>query len=57
MVFKFIKNNNRESRSEVVVIELKNKNDFLKIEKLLRRRKFKYQYLNNNSDLFTYLVS
>lgn len=55
--FQFSKKNNRESGPEVVGIELKNKNDFLKIEELLTRRKFKFQYLNNNSDLFTYLIS
>lgn len=55
--FQFSKKNNRESGPAVVGIELKNKNDFLKIEELLTRRKFKFQYLNNNSDLFTYLIS
>lgn len=55
--FQFSKKNNRENGPEVVGIELKNKNDFLKIEELLTRRKFKFQYLNNNSDLFTYLIS
>lgn len=55
--FQFSKKNNRESGPAVVGIELKNKNDFLKIEELLTCRKFKFQYLNNNSDLFTYLIS
>lgn len=55
--FQFSKKNNRENGPEVVGIELKNKNDFLKIEELLTCRKFKFQYLNNNSDLFTYLIS
>lgn len=54
--FQFSKKNNRESGPAVVGIELKNRKDFLKIEKRLKNRKFNYQYLNGNPDLFTHLI-
>ena len=54
--FQFSKKNNRESGPAVVGIELKNKKDFIKIEEQLKRRKFNYQYLNENVDLFTHLI-
>lgn len=54
--FQFSKKNNRESGPAVVGIELKNRKDFLKIEKRLKKRKFNYQYLNGNPDLFTHLI-
>lgn len=54
--FQFSKKNNRESGPAVVGIELKNKCDFHKIEQQLQHRNFHYQYLNNDSDLFTHLI-
>jgi threonine dehydratase len=55
--FQFSKKNNRESGPAVVGIELKDQNDFSKIEVKLKHKKFKYQYLNENADLFTHLIS
>ena len=55
--FQYSKKNNRESGPAVVGIELKYQNDFLKIEQRLKHRKFDYQYLNENSELFTNLIS
>lgn len=55
--FQFSKKNNRESGPAVVGIELKNQNDFHEIEDQLKHRKFNYQYLNDNADLFTNLIS
>lgn len=55
--FQFSKKTNRESGPAVVGIELKNQGDFQKIEDQLKHRKFNYQYLNDNTDLFTALVS
>ncbi|PWK19870.1 threonine ammonia-lyase IlvA [Xanthomarina spongicola] len=55
--FQFSKKNNRESGPAVVGIELKNPNDFKKIETRLKQRTFNYQYLNDNADLFTSLIS
>ena len=54
--FQFSQKNNRESGPAVVGIELKNKKDFAKIEEQLKLRKFNYQYLNENEDLFTHLI-
>ena len=54
--FQFSKKNNRESGPAVVGIELKNQRDFAKIEERLKQRKFNYQYLNENVDLFTHLI-
>ncbi len=54
--FQFSKKNNRESGPAVVGIELKDQNDFQKIEDQLIQRKFNHQYLNDNEDLFTILV-
>ncbi len=54
--FQFSKKNNRELGPAVVGVELKNKTDFLLIKEKLHLKKFKYQYLNENSDLFTQLI-
>ncbi|WP_035678553.1 threonine ammonia-lyase IlvA [Flavobacterium limnosediminis] len=54
--FQFSQKNNRESGPAVVGIELKNKKDFVKIEEQLKLRKFNYQYLNENEDLFIHLI-
>lgn len=55
--FQYSKKNNREAGPVVVGIELQNKNDIHYIEEKLTERKFTYQYLNENSDLFTNLIS
>ena len=55
--FQFSKKNNRESGPAVLGLELRNQNDFKKIEERLRQRKFEYQYLNENGNLFTSLIS
>ena len=55
--FQFSKKNNRESGPAVVGLELKDQNDFHHIEERLKHRKFAYQYLNDNPNLFTNLIS
>lgn len=55
--FQFSKKNNRELGPAIVGVELKNKADFFLIEEKLLSKNFKYQYLNENSDLFTQLVA
>lgn len=55
--FQFSKKNNRESGPAVVGIELKKQDDFHKIKDRLLNKKFSYQYLNDNPDLFTNLIS
>lgn len=54
--FQFSKKNNRESGPAVVGIELKHPDDFSLITAKLDQRKFSYQYLNDNSELFTHLI-
>lgn len=54
--FQFSKKNNRESGPAVVGVELKDQNDFVKIEERLKHRKINYQYLNEKADLFTHLI-
>jgi threonine dehydratase len=46
-----------ESGPAVVGNELKDQNDFSKIVEQLKHKKFNYQYLNENADLFTHLIS
>ena len=55
--FQYTKKNNRESGPAVVGIELKDPHDFFKIEEKLKHRKYIYQYLNDNTDLFIIPVS
>ena len=55
--FQYTKKNNRESGPAVVGIELKDHQDFIKIEEQLKHRKYIYQYLNENTDLFIIPVS
>lgn len=54
--FQFSKKNNRESGPAVVGIELKQQAAFAKIVEQLKKRKFNYQYLNENTELFTHLI-
>lgn len=55
--FQYTKKNNRESGPAVVGIELKDPKDLGRIEKQLHQRKFKYEYLNENTDFFIVPVS
>ncbi|WP_026449574.1 threonine ammonia-lyase IlvA [Aequorivita capsosiphonis] len=55
--FQYSKKNNRETGPVVVGIELQNKDDLFQIEEKLNAKKFTYQYLNGNKDLFTHLIS
>lgn len=55
--FQYSKKNNRESGPVIVGIELQNKNDIDYIEERLMAKNFIYQYLNENSELFTNLIS
>ena len=50
--FQFSKKNSRESGPVVVVIELKNKEDFQGICDKLNALNFTFDYLNNNPTLF-----
>src|SRR5690554_6228161 len=54
--FQYSKKNNRETGPVVIGIELQNKNDLFYIEEKLTTKKFTYQYLNGNKDLFTHLI-
>lgn len=54
--FQYSKKNNRETGPVVVGIELQNKADLSGIEANLKAKKFTYQYLNGNRDLFTHLI-
>lgn len=54
--FQYSKKNNRETGPVVVGIELQNKADLSGIEANLKAKKFTYQYLNENRDLFTHLI-
>ncbi|MDG4945686.1 threonine ammonia-lyase IlvA [Weeksellaceae bacterium KMM 9713] len=54
--FQYSKKNNRETGPVVVGIELQNKADLSGIEANLKTKKFTYQYLNENRDLFTHLI-
>ncbi len=54
--FQFSKKNNRESGPAVVGLELKFPSDLAKIEEKLKARRFNYQYLNDDSELFTHLI-
>lgn len=54
--FQYSKKNNKEIGPVVVGIELQNKKDLLHIEEKLNSKKYTYQYLNGNKDLFTHLI-
>lgn len=55
--FQYSKKNNRETGPVVVGIELQNKDDLLYIEEKLTAKRFTYQYLNGNKDMFTHLIA
>ena len=46
--------NNIKMLDALIALEIP---DFKKIEERLRQRKFEYQYLNENGNLFTSLIS
>lgn len=54
--FQYTQKNHRESGPAVVGVELKNQTDFSQIEKRLKARNFDFRYLNEQEDLFRYLV-
>ncbi len=54
--FQYSKKNNRETGPVVVGVELQNKEDLFHIEEKLTSKKYTYQYLNGNEDLFTHLI-
>ncbi|WP_121965202.1 threonine ammonia-lyase IlvA [Myroides sp. N17-2] len=54
--FQFSKKNNRERGPAVVGIELADRLDYDLLVEKLEKRKFSYQYLNDNEALFTHLV-
>lgn len=54
--FQYSKKNNKETGPVVVGIELQNKKDLLRLEEKLNAKKYTYQYLNGNKDLFTHLI-
>jgi len=54
--FQYSKKNNKETGPVIVGVELKNKEDLFYIEEKLNAKKFTYQYLNRNKDLFTHLI-
>lgn len=54
--FQYSKKTNRDTGPVIVGIELKNKEDFEGLQERLKKKKFKYQYLNGNKELFTHLI-
>lgn len=55
--FQYTKKNNREAGPAVVGIELNNPNDLEPLEDRMRKRRIKFQHLNDHRDLFTHLIS
>jgi threonine dehydratase len=54
--FEYAKKNNREQGPAMVGIELKHKEDFELLIERMDEAKIVYEYLNNQPDLFSYLV-
>ncbi|MGL6022107.1 MAG: threonine ammonia-lyase IlvA, partial [Chitinophagaceae bacterium] len=54
--FQFSKKHNREKSPVVVGIEVKNKNEFTSIIERMQKRKYIYQYLNENEMLFSLIL-
>jgi len=54
--FEYSKRTSREKGPAVVGVELKNKHDFEPLLSRMKERKFFGEYLNDNPDLFVYLV-
>ena len=54
--FEYSKKNNREKGPALVGIEIQQPSNLQPLLERLRERKFAYEYLNENSDLFHYLI-
>ena len=54
--FEYTKKNNRDKGPAVVGIELKSKNDFKPLVKRMKEKGFFSEYLNDNPQLFQFLV-
>lgn len=54
--FQYSKKNSRERGPAVIGIELKYKKDFVGLTARLNKLNFKYEYLNENPDLFHHLI-
>ncbi len=54
--FEYKKKNSREKGPALVGIELQKKEDFVGMIKRLKEKKFIYEYLNDQPDLFQYLI-
>ncbi len=54
--FQYSKKNSRERGPAVIGIELKYKKDFAGLIERLNKRNFKYEYLNENPELFHHLI-
>lgn len=54
--FQYSKKNNRETGPVVVGVELQKPEDLFEIEEKLISKRYTYQYLNGNNDLFTHLI-
>ncbi len=54
--FEYSKKHHRENGPAVVGIELKDKSDFEPLVKRMKEKKFYGQYLNDNPDLFQFLI-
>ena len=54
--FQYSKKNSRERGPAVIGVELKYKKDFVGLMERLRKVNFKFEYLNENPDLFHHLI-
>jgi threonine dehydratase len=54
--FEYSKKNNREKGPALVGIEIQKPENFQALLDRMKKRKFVYEYLNENSDLFHYLI-
>ena len=54
--FQYSKKNSRERGPAVIGVELKYKSDFSGLLERLKKLKFKYEYLNENPELFHHLI-
>ena len=55
-VFQYSKKNSRERGPAVIGVELKYKADFNGLLERLKKLNFKYEYLNENPELFHHLI-
>jgi threonine dehydratase len=54
--FEYVKKNNREQGPTLVGIELAQREDFDLLTSSLQRNRFQYRYLNEENDLYAYLI-